>query len=704
MPTSVVHKPNASHPIMTTGQRADVSCSRSKSQDEIKRLLEGASLNFNVCPPKRVELDLMDAVFVHLIGLDKAREYTEKLSAGGYVSVKQPKLFKNLAGAHTVTSSTSNTAEDSQLVQSQIWCWTGICTDGGLATIKLLNDIIWDCLPDTNIKNLFIVPLDTTHTFPVAYGQMEGARPDFVLLPKNEITNPSYPNFSAVLSPGELRTSHPSSPLLQVTSYNRVTNFAQPGRRFTVSLALTGRQSTLVRTDRSGMEDCTLDITSSGGAINYIRVLVGFAIASEQDLGLHPSFIFKNKRCCTTTVPYPRKDLGLFEKGMLSESEKTANTLLESRKRVKLVARTVSHIVCRQSAFESAPLCSDILGFIHSMPSVCGRCVQTFVARKKGNDASRLLVLKRSWQEDRHQVDERRFHEVARDGGMTNVLLAKDVYKSYVDGREDTTLHNVRRFAGSAVQPLGIENRTLSNLIYDLKRPLQYFWSLQDFVLGVTDAMEGHKFLVEKAKILHHDISNNNIVLALHPNESSRGYLIDLDMATDYIPEERPVVRDRETAVDADFLFEDADNTSTTLRDVKGDRTGTTPYMAIGVLIGEYHGVSEDLESFYYVLFLFFFSYSGPLPGDVLKKAHENNYVKSLGDEGAEYRTHMLTWPEPMRDWAQDCLPAIADSKANLFRNRYRLRTALQSTIKKWVGEGVHGHNPAVWPYPQYDL
>ncbi|KAH8115102.1 hypothetical protein DFH11DRAFT_1591421, partial [Phellopilus nigrolimitatus] len=88
---------------------------------------------------------------------------------------------------------------------------------------------------------------------------------------------------------------------------------------------------------------------------------------------------------------------------------------------------------------------------------------------------------------------------------------------------------------------------------------IRYFWSLQDFVMGIADALEGHKFLAEK-KILHRDISENNVVLALDPSESSRGYLIDLDMATDYNPGEQPLAKPEKGFVDMSLLeLSDAD-------------------------------------------------------------------------------------------------------------------------------------------------
>ncbi|KAH8115105.1 hypothetical protein DFH11DRAFT_1591440 [Phellopilus nigrolimitatus] len=634
--------------------------------------------------------DLVDAVFGHLVNLRKAEEYVEKLIAQGRVSVKQPKVSDDAVDARTAILSASEAAQGYQLGQSRsddsyVWSWTDICTDDG--SVKFLNDIIQGCLSDAHTKNLFVVPFDTTHAFPLAYGRREDMRPDFILLPKDKMFDALYHNFSVILSPGELRTSDASDSLLQVSRYNRVTNLTQPGRRFVISMAFTGPTVTLVRTDQSGMEYCTFDITSSGGAINFIRVLVGFAIASEQDLGLDPNVISKMKKCHATVSTLQSEDPYLSEDDWLSESEEPVDA---PPKRVELVARTAEAIYCRRSATDTAPVHYKILGLIYNASSICGRGVQTYVAQKEGTNGSRLLALKRSWQENKCLDSEQRIHRLARDGGVTNVLLANEIYRSYVDGREDTTLYNIRNFAEGAAETLGVENRTLVYLEFDLKRPMRYFWSLQDFVMAIADAMEGHKFLVEK-KILHRDISENNIVLALDPSESARGYLIDLDMATDYNPKEQPLAKAEKGFVDPSILEELSDSDEEVVKDYpaqKVDRTGTTPYMAISVLEGGNHGVREDLESFYYLIFLFFFSFRGPLPRDVLKEAHEIKYVKKLGDEGASYRTHMFPWPGHMQQWSHGPFSVIAASKKQFFDHSAEVYAAFKRLAKNgWEAE-----------------
>ena len=115
------------------------------------------------------------------------------------------------------------------------------------------------------------------------------------------------------------------------------------------------------------------------------------------------------------------------------------------------------------------------------------------------------------------------------------------------NGQECRTLDGIRGFLPEQLGLLQVENRVLNVSIFELKRPVKYFWSLHDFIEGLRGAIKGmcrspifslgffikvikgHEFLTSIG-ILHRDVSENNIVLGLYPWEE-RGYLIDFDMA-----------------------------------------------------------------------------------------------------------------------------------------------------------------------------
>ncbi|VCU39609.1 Bgt-50917 [Blumeria graminis f. sp. tritici] len=106
-----------------------------------------------------------------------------------------------------------------------------------------------------------------------------------------------------------------------------------------------------------------------------------------------------------------------------------------------------------------------------------------------------------------------------------------------------------------------------------------------ELICGLRDAIEGHKSLFIDSKILHPDISTNNIILTDPKlNDGFYGVLIDLDLAIS--------MSDDSCSADAKLL------------------TGTMEFIALGILKahafpegdGVIHSYRHDLESFFYVL------------------------------------------------------------------------------------------------------
>ncbi len=119
------------------------------------------------------------------------------------------------------------------------------------------------------------------------------------------------------------------------------------------------------------------------------------------------------------------------------------------------------------------------------------------------------------------------------------------------------------------------KNRIFSCLVISpAGRTIKEFRSIKELLTALRDAVKAHRSLLGKAKILHRDISENNIIVT-DPEmaDGFTGMLIDLDLAI-----------------------------------VDGERTGgrhmtgTMEFMAIDVLRGVEHTYRHDLESFFYLL------------------------------------------------------------------------------------------------------
>ncbi|KAF7951951.1 hypothetical protein EAE96_007248 [Botrytis aclada] len=105
-------------------------------------------------------------------------------------------------------------------------------------------------------------------------------------------------------------------------------------------------------------------------------------------------------------------------------------------------------------------------------------------------------------------------------------------------------------------------------------RPLCEYRSVRKLLEMLHNAIRSHRSLLKDGKILHQDISENNIIITeLSAEGDPKGRLIDLDLA------------------------KELDNMPSGAR----HRTGTMQFIAIEVLEGNGHTYRHDLESFFYV-------------------------------------------------------------------------------------------------------
>jgi hypothetical protein len=119
------------------------------------------------------------------------------------------------------------------------------------------------------------------------------------------------------------------------------------------------------------------------------------------------------------------------------------------------------------------------------------------------------------------------------------------------------------------------ENRIFSCLVISPPgRAIHEFTSVTELLEAYRDVIKGHRSLYYDGKILHRDISENNLIITEGKQDGyPRGRLIDLDLAKELNggPSEAR------------------------------HRTGTMEFMAIEVLEGRSHTYRHDLESLFYV-------------------------------------------------------------------------------------------------------
>ncbi|XWX00714.1 hypothetical protein V2A60_008735 [Cordyceps javanica] len=166
------------------------------------------------------------------------------------------------------------------------------------------------------------------------------------------------------------------------------------------------------------------------------------------------------------------------------------------------------------------------------------------------------------------------------------------------------------------------ENRILSCLVISpAGRVVSDFESVKELLEVLRDAIRAYQSLHVKGRILHRDISSNNIIVTDTSEQGAfKGMLIDLDLAKD---------QDRE-------------------RSGARNQTGTMQFMAIQVLRGKGHTYRHDLESFFDVL--------------LWMCARESRGKKKLGDGETPPRTSRL------RRWKIGSYEEMADAKEGHMR------------------------------------
>ncbi|KAK7042435.1 hypothetical protein R3P38DRAFT_2890462 [Favolaschia claudopus] len=258
----------------------------------------------------------------------------------------------------------------------------------------------------------------------------------------------------------------------------------------------------------------------------------------------------------------------------------------------------------------------------------------------------KVLVIKDTWADDSRDVTEAEIlQQAAGVVGVPRVVAAEDVE---VNGVSDT--ENLRsNLPGFADLLQLIEKRTHVRLVLDpYGHPLVTFKTRKELISALLDVVKVHEDLW-KARILHRDISVNNILLVnpddippprpskpvagvaspesdLPPTPRDEAALVSSSDSSGPPPpydEAAPVHSSTSSGaplrkgllIDVDYALVFGPNGERGAV-ARGHRTGTLPFMAMEVLmLGKdlpKHEPRHDLESLFYVLFWICIHYAGP--------------------------------------------------------------------------------------------
>ncbi|KAH9832235.1 uncharacterized protein C8Q71DRAFT_910231 [Rhodofomes roseus] len=164
-------------------------------------------------------------------------------------------------------------------------------------------------------------------------------------------------------------------------------------------------------------------------------------------------------------------------------------------------------------------------------------------------------------------------------------------------------------------RPAAVENRVCCTMVLKRYQKLETLESVDDFKTVYIDVVRAHHWVWQTSRILHQDISTNNIMWFRDAGGRVIGVLCDWDLAKKYTEaassrssscENKAADAAGTSAEDANANKSDEETKST---NTHKDHAGTPPFMATDLLRGygaaPVHLYRHDLESLFYFLVYF---------------------------------------------------------------------------------------------------
>ncbi|KAF8420927.1 hypothetical protein L210DRAFT_875500, partial [Boletus edulis BED1] len=213
-------------------------------------------------------------------------------------------------------SSSTNTKGKGKQKEKEKTCsfnWTTFPTEPlrEEALVSFLNDITDRAfafaqpnlgVSSQELHHRFAAPEDKYHAVPLSYEpDGEDMRPDFLLLPIEAFSDdfkkvdPKYVNFTASRLVGESKNKDLAAGIEQMQRYARGLKRAQPWIYYVLGMTVTKDKAVFMRGEGSGMERLELMLTDGRGCIEFIRILLGLALADRVDLGHNPDVELKRR-------------------------------------------------------------------------------------------------------------------------------------------------------------------------------------------------------------------------------------------------------------------------------------------------------------------------------------------------------------------------------------------------------------------------
>ncbi|KAI0273356.1 hypothetical protein BC834DRAFT_204192 [Gloeopeniophorella convolvens] len=321
-----------------------------------------------------------------------------------------------------------------------------------------------------------------------------------------------------------------------------------------------------------------------------------------------------------------------------------------------------------------------------------GRATFGFIAYDLAN--SNLVYLKDFWRRDLpgtpkegdvyRELEAAKVSNIAKLGRAGDVPLTPECSTMSPCAIQRTRTQDFVKKDGRAQWCFGsprVEPYVHYRLVLDtLGKPLDHFESTRQLCEVIRDAIVAHSEAYERTRILHRDVSAGNILIT----DDGRGILIDWELSTKVMTDAKG--RPRRVS----------------------RRTGTWQFISTGLLIrpsSKFHELSDDLESFFWVLIYQLFRFRIPSEAMTAVYLPQVQFIfnqccpsekVATGGIGKRQFLAGTSGPYTLSLFVKTrCLDIVKEIHA-LFRSAYHLTTAVANKDVDHVIEDYRARDPTV--------
>ncbi|KAG6886721.1 hypothetical protein C0995_005608 [Termitomyces sp. Mi166 len=398
---------------------------------------------------------------------------------------------------------------------------------------------------------------------------------------------------------------------------------SQPWLRSLLGLAIYKDELGPFRADAVGLQEYTFDRTTSSGVIQCIRIALGITVATNEELGIHPAFSFREVErplsesdqehtgsdADTEMPPYKkaRKEYSvILTRPRLYRYKEVNFCTLENR---SLRTSSTPHVNAVEPKMKYY-----VRYLLEDARTLFGRSTRVWCVYKEVLDEERekylqahgvaktfpLFVGPFALKMYNADVDHEAFKfdlvQKAIDAKVRHVVLPKHIWYLGKVGQ------NLRPGGCLQTDDPELDDREEIMMISPFKRTLAQFSDADEFYRGLIDALRGIESL-ENAGLMHCDVSIDNILLEAELLPASKEVVDFVMFSADGAADTEIALLFKPSGSDGGLHDLDLLERASTHRESDEDETqepnraGTLPFMSFQILMGDKHAVIDDMHT-----------------------------------------------------------------------------------------------------------